>query len=134
MKKLIIFFLILLIGFPAFAQEKPLIKVYVGISGNPRVLAESYIKRELRSLGDVTIVDILDENADYAIYILVDETKLKNGHKIGFHCAWAVVEPIPGCAHFRNVLLFYDQDLKKICQRIVADFDINYLEEIRKQK
>ncbi len=131
MKKLIIFLWILLIGFPAFAQEKPSIKVYIDVSGDSSILkqAESYIKGKLKSLGDITIVSKKD--ADVGLQAVVIEGRITSGHKIGFMCACAIIIPVSGYDHLVRMTLYTGRDLKKMCQDIVTEFDTGHLEIIR---
>jgi hypothetical protein len=122
----------------------------------------SFLGRELRSLGDVTIVD---DNADYTLSV-VGLTLEACGTTTGFALAttflksekaeWATdkwfhdtfgIEKIePGRlelarALFRNDNLFLGSalhkgpfsSLEKICQEIIADFDINILNGARKK-
>lgn len=134
MKKLIIFLWILFIGFPVFAQEKPSIKVYIDVSGDSSILklAESHIKRELKLIGDVTIVSKKD--ADAGLQAVVIEGRVISGHKIGFMCACAIIRPVSGYDHLVRMTLYTGRDLKKMCQDIVTEFDTEYLETIRESR
>jgi hypothetical protein len=138
MKKLIVSFCILLIGSSAFAQEKPSIKVCLSVTGDAKILAltENYIKKELRSLGDITIVDT-KYTADYYLVMVIVQEKLKGGSRLEeFTCAWAVAKPMTyGCEDLRGVrLVANSNNLKELCQGIVSEFDVKYLELLRRQK
>jgi hypothetical protein len=122
----------------------------------------SFLGRELRSLGDVTIVD---EDADYAI-VAVGLTLEAAGRTTGFALSatflksekaeWATdkwfhdlfgIEKIElGRLEVARALLRHDDlyldsvlhtgpfsSLQKICQEIIADFDTNILNPARKK-
>ena len=115
-------------------------------------LVKSYINRELRSLRDVEIVY---SNPQWKLSILAMPLSLKSGYKTGLALSIVVLPkfdnqlltwPIPedarrfitlmtsGLYHYPGHLLYTgsNDDLRKLCDEIVADFDTDYLEKARK--
>ena len=69
---------------PVDAQASHTFKVAVNVTcrdENTGTLIQSYIKRELRSLGDVTIVDF--DNAKYVLTVVALADTYKSGRKTG---------------------------------------------------
>src|SRR5450432_1878374 len=77
-------FIVAALPFLAHGQPKYSTKVQVAVSGDDDSLSslvKSYLSRNLRSLGDVAVVD---EKVDYTFNILVNRLKLVNGELTGF--------------------------------------------------
>lgn len=140
----------------AVAQDSPKFKAKIKVS----VTAEdtisgiviSYINRELRSLTDVELVDI---DPKWEIKILAIESFTSGGYESGIiisavilYCNenYVLKYTAPNsCKDHLNeflkphyafesnlVIVGPPEDLKKLCSKIVAEFDINYLEKARK--
>jgi hypothetical protein len=115
---------------------------------------ESYISRELRSLGDVTVTD---DKPDWVLYILALETYIKGEQKAGVILSTTVLKP------FNNKLLLNmvnekfkevvskstsgilehrdnwlqigsPSNLRSICNEIVADFDSQWIKPEREHR
>ena len=126
-------------GEKTHAQAPHKFKVHVSVScadENTKSLIQSYIKRELRSLGDVLIIG--RDDAQYILTILVLELTYKaTGKKTG---NIAMSSTFLTKAR-RSAGLFYypciglnkgsTRDLDRICQEYVADLDTSELEPIR---
>ena len=122
--------------------------------------AASYIKRELRSLGDVEVVDY----GEWILHLMGSETENVGGRKIGIilgviitrNTAQAVIKKLfsrenpmddmgtDGNAVFveimfhdsyQGALLYLDgnDNLRRVCEKAVTDFDVRYLEPERKK-
>ncbi|NIR52222.1 hypothetical protein GWO43_26880 [candidate division KSB1 bacterium] len=128
-------------------QSKSLtsLKVKLEISADQSIknIVSSYITRELRSIPDVTIVE-----SDYlrTISIIATEMEYQSGeNSAGVAIAVVVLQPIDNSSFdpklreglepviFRDFRLYTgsSEDLKRICQTIIADFDRETLEPIR---
>ena len=135
-------------------------RVYVGVSGKNLSLtteAESYLKRELRSLGDVEVKDL----GIYELHVIFLESTYKSsGTKTGeIDCTCLGLKrfnPFDLAAklpreHFDTVFdatsnLYYfpemyfistnkkRTELKQLCQEIVAGFDTELLEPDRSKR
>ena len=157
--RLDLFFTIILFVFiGAIAQasdlddpKDKLIKVKFSFSADKNIgnRVDSYIKRELRSLGDVAIVE---KYGDWELDILAMESITKGGNKSGIVVSVAILEKprgsiwdlIPSKSKDEDPLRpdIYITDhwlrmgpqeaLKSICEKIVADFDSMHLEPFRK--
>jgi len=116
----------------------------------------SYISKELRSFGDVTIVDY---NAEWTVAMKATEILLKDGTKTG-HIAISTIgtQPVPFYKVFQYIIeesayqylkrcckrynnLVYHQlnisnkgNLQNTCKKIVVDFDVDVLEPARKKR
>jgi hypothetical protein len=169
-KKILSFGVILLsflfsIPHSGFSQEKDIEKLSIRVKlacsaqDNIRGEVESYLRRELRSLNDVILVD---ENPDLEVRIIAMEQKTTDGIKVGLVFSVVVLEPMADTIKFwvmsqgkiaYDKLAFMDklkddlriyaykahwvrtgpiEELRSICQKIVARFDIDHLEEARK--
>ena len=133
-------------------------RVYVWVSAkNLRTEAESYLKRELRSLGDVEVKDL----GIYELHVIFLESTYKSsGTKTGqISCTYLglkrfnpsnLTAKLPR-EHFNTVFdatsnLYYfpemygikinpeRTELKQLCQEIVADFDTKLLEPDRSKR
>ncbi len=123
--------------------------------------AASYIKRELRSLGDVEIVY---EGAEWKLQVLANEDKTKSGRKIGYSIAVAFTRRIrdsyPNVFDYNELRKLLSTDvvfdfveisvsyefqslylggggtaeLDLICKNLVTTFDIKHLEPERKKR
>lgn len=130
-------------------------KVHVLVRGDANITgqAESYIKRELRSLSDVVLVD---EGAEWVLDIIVMELKTQGGYKSGILLSGVILSKYSNVllslilpeqakeesAILTNYLYWYPDhwvnvangnSLRTLCVELVANFDNKMLEESRKQ-
>lgn len=130
-------------------------KVQVSVSADDNIKGqvESYIKRELRSLQDVTLVD---EGADWELSIVAMEVSTKSGYKSGVILSVVILSPFNNqmlsgmlqekykefVTNLTKGLYWYpghwlridsNDQLRSLCVELVADFDSKKLEESRKQ-
>ena len=148
--------LLMSVGFTgAQNNDQPKFAVQVLVNGDLESEAESYLKRELRSLGDVEITDMF---GGYGLSVVIIEHKYKSsGTKTGqISCAYLGLKrfPFPNLIsklpreHFdtvfdatRNLYYFPNlfflntnrerAELKQLCQEIVTEFDTDLLEPDR---
>ena len=155
---LICLFLLLSVGFTGAqnnSQSKFVVMVKVEAEDGIKGEVASYLKRELRSFGDVVISDFL---GDYVLSVIILEPKYKSsGTKTGqIDCAYLGLKRFRfsdvaskiSKEHFLTVFgsteLFYfypelfiletgrkRTELKQLCQEIVAKFDTALLEPDR---
>jgi len=134
---------------PRFSAK---VKVSVGGEESIKSSVSSYLNRELRSLGDVEIVD---DNYEWAINITALENKIVGGKKSGFTIAAIfiqsfnnqllreLVEPkhqdfvikmTSGLSYYPDgwVVIGGPESLQELCKKIIADFDTECLEKVRK--
>ena len=111
-------------------------------SANPSLNStmESHLSRELRSLGDVRVVN---SNAFYTIHILAMESKTVSGYASGYSVAFVTTWNTPCTLHANNssrtCRLFDDfhtfetgpNGLKSMCEEIIAAFDATSLKPLR---
>lgn len=111
----------------------------------------SYISRELRSLGDVTVVE---DDPQWIIQIVAIQRKSKSGHKLGYAFSEIILSPFRPiylknlfCENDYKSLQAFTKDLveveghririypegqlQDICQELVADFDVEHLKPER---
>ncbi len=139
------------------AQETPKFNptIAVNVSANDAIKGEitSFISRELRQLGDVTVTD---QDPTWELQIVGMEAYLKSGPKSGFvisvvifqHFKGSIFDILPdkkqaeGLKKFTAGLVSYPDhwirsgstdELKQVCQGIVADFDAKHLDPSRSQ-
>jgi hypothetical protein len=122
---------------------------------------ESYLKRELRSLGDVTVVTEAKEDLDWVIWINVAPVRLTNDAPVGYAISMSVLRrPLSGkfvkawlepehvsvksietisealgqVQDFRGSQIYLSAkgDLQETCKRIVDTIDISFFEPGRK--
>ena len=165
---LVVLFLMMSVGFTGAQQTEksaekknispPKFRVQVRVSEDLKTEAESYIKRELRSLGDVEVTDML---AHYELSVIILEHISKSsGTKTGqISCSFLGVKrfdvlgltsKLPS-EQFSDVFvatsdLYYYPNLfvliingertklKQLCQEIVANFDTKLLEPDRQKR
>jgi len=143
--------------FPAvsFAQDmQPFSsKVFISVSGEDNIKdeVESYISQELISLGDIIVTD---KEPDWIIEIIAIEVKTKSGPKSGVDLSIVLLKP------FNNQIIVNlvskeskewvssqtsdlyrisrhwieigaPEDLRSICNDIVADFNSHYIQPAR---
>jgi len=129
------------------------VKVSVSADENIKGQVESYIKRELRSLQDVTLVD---EGADWELSILALEVSTKGGYKSGVIISAVILYPFKNqmvsemfqekykefgtnltkglyWGPFHWLRTTSNDKLRSLCVELIADFDSEKLEESRKQ-
>ena len=136
-------------------QTEHRFRVQLFVSGHDSIkgLVTSYINRELRSLRDVEIVY---NNSDWELRIVAMETT-SNGRKIGVALSTVTLQMFnyqflaqllpenyrktvtrhtSDLQHYRRMSLSLgpDDDLRILCNEIVAEFDADYLEKERKSK
>lgn len=146
---------VLLIGNSAYANESRAIKVGLSVSSSDERLKNeitSYITREFRALKDVEIVN---SSQEIELQVVVVPARTINGTSLGFGISYIVVRPF-NKDRLRNMLseehksdpltgmdsLLYlsDHQLELIpndrlatsCQSLVANFDTEHLDGIRK--
>jgi len=131
---------------------KARVKVSVSADENIKGTVTSYINRELRSLQDVEIVD---RDPEWELQILAMEISTKGGYKTGIVLSVVILSKFSNqflldrvadsykeiVGNLTSSLYYYpdhwlrvgsNEDLKSLCNGIVADFDTRYLEESRK--
>ena len=136
------------------AEFHTTVKLKVSADKSIEHLITSYIKRELRSLGDVRIVEKY-EDAMWQLELLGIEAEIRGGYQTGVVLTVLILRPFhnqpllrvlpeeyrhrcniatSGLHYFCNQWLRTgsSEDLRRICEKIVADFDSKYLEESRK--
>jgi hypothetical protein len=129
------------------------VNVSVSASDDIKGQVESYIKRELRSLQDVSLVD---EGGEWQLSILAMEVSTKGGHKSGVILSVVILTPFNNQlissmfeeeyrdfgTNFTEGLYLYpehgvrvgsNEELRSLCFELVADFDSKHLEKSRKQ-
>ncbi|NVM55777.1 MAG: hypothetical protein HWN66_18905 [Candidatus Helarchaeota archaeon] len=162
---LVVVILIFRLSTDLFSQELPKfsarVKVDVTADENISSRIESYIKRELRSLQDITIVE---DNANFRLSVIALELKTISGEKTGGIALSTVILSPVDVSLMVNLLKVYDviypekivqaeemigtwepcrfldfslqtgsaKDLKRLCEGVVADFDSEFLEIGRK--
>lgn len=130
-------------------------KVQVSISADESIKSQvdSYIKRELRSLQDVTLVD---EGADWELNIIAMEVSTKAGYKSGIVLSVIIISPFKnqivsemfqekykdfGATLTKDLYRHPDHwlragpndQLRSLCVELIADFDSKIIEEVRRQ-
>ena len=159
MKSLIVTFVLLLASTVYGQSDKIPVKVTISANESFHAEVESYIKRELRALGDVEIVNetrllkrldrplifrslsismikVKNTGGDfkgyaasimysvyYDIYILSSDAVKRDMDRNEMS---RISEQYP--THFVSIS---DKDLKGFCEKIVADFDTEVLEDVR---
>ena len=124
-------------GEPPHAQVPHKFKVYVNVNcddENTKSLIQSYIKRELRSLGDVIIISF--DDARYILTIIaVEPTYKATGRKTsGIAISSTFLRKTPSDDFYYPYLMLYTDDIKELeglCKSIVADIDTSNLEPVR---
>lgn len=141
---------------PCLAHSAPFhfrIEVSVSAKSNDvRDRVSSYLDRELRSLGDVALVD---DHPSYEIEVVALKIKNRNGFSAGYALSTVVVQPFystfllalvksPAKGFVRRATsnLYYQPlqwlntdstgHLERICKDIIATFDAQVLEPQRK--
>lgn len=133
------------------------IRVHLSVSGSENIRGEvtSYLSRELRSLKNVALVD---ERPDIMLSVIAMESRSKGGYKTGIVFSVIVQQPfndvllytvaaglnnkqidflIDATKDSYNILGHWIQtgspdEVKELSQKLIADFDGDYLEDIRK--
>ena len=105
-----------------------------------RETIKSYVNRELRSLGDVVLVDSLESFLDLGLYISAMKINLEDGRSVGYSLSAIAVYAVysgetdeaPDKIYYDSNLLLTDKEgLKEICERIVVWYDIGLIETFR---
>ena len=135
------------------AEHRFRVQVAVSAPENIRGLITSYITRELRSLRDVEVVD---EYPRWLIQVVAIEVSGKDGYKFGVSLSIAVLEKFDN-SYLKSLMretykkdlvvsltsnlyslpdlwirIGSHDDLRSICDGIVAGFDTEHLEESRR--
>jgi hypothetical protein len=140
---------------PAIAEDlQPFSgRVQVSVSANESIKGkiESYLSRELRSLGDVVVTD---DNPRWILSVVALESESKSGYKTGVDLSVVILEPFNNqffvdmvpekskelASSMTSSLYSYSghwlrvgapEDLRSICNGIIADFDSSELKEAR---
>jgi hypothetical protein len=145
----------------SFSQQIPIpkyecrVQLSVSASEDIKSILQSYLARELRSLGDISLVD---DEADFKVIVIGMNTYSDNNTMIGYTIATTIVEPFdnqlmltflrastsnPNIADTidkltKNLCIYHttiintDSDLKRLSGTIVANFDSDYVEADRK--
>ena len=140
------------------SQSTFFVRVKVAANDGMKGEAESYLKRELRSFGDVVISDFF---GDYVLNVIITESTYKSsGTKTGqIDCAYLGIkrfqvsdvaskiskEQFVTIFGETEVFYFYPElfilatggkrtELKQLCQEIVAEFDTALLEPDRQKR
>jgi hypothetical protein len=128
-------------------------RVSVSVSANEKIkgLIKSYISSELRSLGGIVLTDARPR---WVLNIVALEPETKGGLKMGVILSTVVLEPFDNryvvnqvspkskeaVSSFTSGLYRYSdhwihtgasRDLKTICEKIVANFDRNYVKPVK---
>jgi len=122
-----------------FADKKIVVQLHLDIAGQSRANnnIRSFIRRELRSLGDIELIEAasIDIVGDVAIQILVMENRLLDGRLTGF--TYSVTSLV--ASYDRRFWMFYENtlftsstDVRNICIDIVSWFDTGLLESYRR--
>ena len=140
--------------FPKYSAR---VKLQITAPEEIRNQIDSYISRELRSLGDVQIIT---DEPDFVISVLAIVVDNRAGYKAGFALTDVILRPCQNKAKFWKMLFgqslsekqyatlegmtadlyrFEDQhirvsaltDLQGVCQEMVADFDTKHLKSER---
>lgn len=121
-----------------FAQSTK-IKIKLIISSPPSIKnpLDSYVRRELRSLGDVD-VDAKGAN-DYVLFVTALESKSKNENLLGYAVSYEFVEIIICGKEVKfelldqGLLLGSPDDLRALSEDIVTDIDTGPLKKRRER-
>ena len=104
-------------------------------TGSISNLLKSYLSRELRSLGDVEVVD---EKPHYTIIVLCESLALRGSSTVSSYAMSVVVttevDPALNCVvlNYCALDLVQADKLKEACAKRVAEFDTQVLDEARK--
>lgn len=137
MKIIISLLFIILFAFVGFGQDKRF-KVSVKVVSQTDITAQiqSYVERELRSLGDVDVDS--GKLGQFTIYITITKTRTESGFENGYAIATATTELQPCGAGICDDLLFLNlytsspDHIKSAAQEIGTDFDTGVLAKRRK--
>ena len=156
MKFVWIFLFTSVLSLSVSAKESPpfLGRVQVSVSASDSIKGkiESYLSRELRSLGDIVVTD---DNPRWLLSIVALESESKGGYKTGVDLSVVILKPFNNQLLIDNapekskeaisfltsslysysdhwLLMGAPEELRSICNRIIADFDSRYLNESRK--
>ena len=134
---LMLFLSVVFTGETPHAQVPSKFKIYVSVSYDDehiKSLIQSYIKREIRSLGDVLVVG--RDDAQYFLSIVaIERTYRETGRKSGaIAFAYMFTKKTPaGDYYFPELWVAINDitDLEKSCKSIVVGIDTSTLEPIR---
>lgn len=126
------------------------VKVTVSSNDNIQDIVKSYLNRELRSLNDVELVDT---DPDWEIEVLAMELKTSSGNKPGVVLSTVLslyydkqvvinlikpmyIDTLPPnglqVTHYHWLNVDSKDNLQNMCNKMIAEFDSQYLEEGRK--
>jgi hypothetical protein len=128
-------------------------RVSVSVSAHEKIkgLIESHITSELRRLGDIVVTDV---SPRWVLSIVAVESETKGGLKLGVILSAVVLEPFENqyvvslvspkskeaVSSFTSGLHRYSdhwistgasQDLKTLCEKIVANFDSHHIKPVK---
>jgi hypothetical protein len=128
-------------------------RVSVSVSADEKIkgLIKGYVSSELRSLGGIVLSDV---GPRWVLSIVALEPETKGGLKMGIILSTIVLEPFDNryvvsqvspkskevVSSFTSGLYRYSDhwihtgalgDLKTLCEKIVADFDSNYIKPVK---
>jgi hypothetical protein len=156
MKLLRIFICLVFVAIPSYSQNKYSTKVKLDVVAPDKIKDEvrSYLSRELRSLGDVTIIE---DKPSWSISIIIVPTDTVSGQHLGYAYATLVTQPLhtdyldkyakcdadskemlrgaleTGEIIYRfNVQTSATDELQEISKKLIAEFDSRFLDEERK--
>ncbi|HUU41825.1 MAG TPA: hypothetical protein VMW42_12885 [Desulfatiglandales bacterium] len=152
---LVVVVVMLLYSHPVVAESGIRFQINVNVSADPAIktLINSYLNREFRALGDVELVDT---NSDWSMSIICVQVESLSGPQSQVLLSVVITELYPNAAIVSmlpaeskqlgneitsNLYLARDhwvrsgsqENLQQICSKIIADFDILYLEKERQR-
>ena len=163
MKKIMLFVVILLFLMISKTYARDNIKVFVWTLGNEKIDGEvaTYIERELRSLGDIEVVNNIDSPRDFSISVTPTLIHYEDSSSEAIAITWVYIANIAKSLD-RNVLPHVNPewqdyakkqwqfagitthnpqmriveytDLEKICKEIVLRFDELVLKKERQRR
>jgi hypothetical protein len=133
-----IFLLLLICSTTTIFSQNKKFSIDVRVSGDSEIKTDvsSYLKRELRSLADIDVVEV----GDFGLLVNVMKLTTKDGTFTGYAVNYSLVETIScGSGIYMDLQdsgLFVGgrDDLRKITEDIVTDIDTEIFEKKRKSK
>ncbi|MFN0278020.1 MAG: hypothetical protein ACKVRN_05385 [Pyrinomonadaceae bacterium] len=138
MKSRIIFVLFVILAFtlPVVSQAKKF-QINISITAKDEKMEsdiKSYVARELRSLGDVDVVEV----GDYTVKIAILKILARDGYEVGYAVSYTLIHNVvcQGNVYLDDIdggLRITDTDsLRKTWEYIVTTFDTRVFEKLRK--
>lgn len=101
-----------------------------------KATAVSYVSRELRSLGDVDVVD----NAEITIFVSILPVRIRTGEKTGYVLSYDVTRAVE-CKETGICLALEDSglqvgdtDLRGLIERVITRIDGSFFAKLRKKQ